>query len=386
MIRYLIFLIGILICFVHHHGHAQKIRFYKNDLSNAIIKGKKKNKLIFVAAYADWCAPCKKMDKTIFTDKKVIQFFKKHFVNSKIDVESSVGDIFTENYPVSSIPCLFFFDGDQHLIYKKTGAPNNPKEFISIGQTALDIYQYKTTNTLISNPQSLFNYSYYLLESSDSNSSVFAKQYLSTQEDWNTVKNLNFILDFSESGDSLFLHYFLNHIDTFSKYLRAEQVSEKRTMLVLDQLLDFLSDYPEGNNPNFEKARPIFVKFFGQEQHNEHFLLFQFRYFQQQGDLIAMRKIMDVFVQEVVELMPKGPDQAKEYVNAANTYYHLAQKDKELEAKAFEWGQKAIISHPGQEIYTILSFLYEDAGFEKQAKKYQQKANELKIKAKKSKH
>jgi thioredoxin-related protein len=48
----------------------------------------KKPKRVFVDFYADWCAPCLKMDKEVFTDKEVIQELTKNYYAVKMNVES----------------------------------------------------------------------------------------------------------------------------------------------------------------------------------------------------------------------------------------------------------------------------------------------------------
>ena len=118
---------------------AQNIRFVHNQLTKAKTKAKKKSKILFVDAYASWCGPCKMMDKNIFTDPTVVKFHKTNFVNCKIDVESVVGDIFTDQFPIKSIPTLFYFNSDYDLIFKKVGAPSQAEDLIEYGQTAFDV-------------------------------------------------------------------------------------------------------------------------------------------------------------------------------------------------------------------------------------------------------
>src|SRR5688572_25831264 len=44
---------------------------------------KRENKYIFVDCYTTWCAPCKKMDKDVFSNKDVGEFINEKFIAVK---------------------------------------------------------------------------------------------------------------------------------------------------------------------------------------------------------------------------------------------------------------------------------------------------------------
>lgn len=355
--------------------YAQKIKFIYNRLSKAKSKAAKKDKILFIDAYASWCAPCKMLDQKIFKDKTVVKFHKANFINCKIDVESVVGDVFSDEYPIQSIPTLFYFNSNYKLIYKKIGVTEQAEDFISYGQAALDIAEHLESNAPIKNTKSLFHYTYYLKEEKK-NYHPYFQAFLQTQKDWSNLDAMQIIFDLAEEQDSVALDYFLTHSQNFEKVYGKDAVHEKRMMLVLDVILDFLDN--SNGNPDFEKATPIFIRYFGEENYLEHLLLFKFRYHQQHNQTSAMRETLEQFVVKVIAKMPNGKDKAIEYIQVAANYYDLAQGQEDLQAKAFDWGEKAVQLYQGYEIFSILAVLYQDAGLVEQAQSYQEKANQAK--------
>jgi len=74
------------------------------------------NKLIFVDTYAQWCIPCKKMEKE-FRDPKLASYFNNTFVNVRIDMDSQHGKELHRNYDVIFLPTLMILDENGRLKY-----------------------------------------------------------------------------------------------------------------------------------------------------------------------------------------------------------------------------------------------------------------------------
>lgn len=54
----------------------------------AFEKAKSEPKLIFVDLYADWCIPCRVMDKNVYSDPTVASILNFHFYPVKLDADS----------------------------------------------------------------------------------------------------------------------------------------------------------------------------------------------------------------------------------------------------------------------------------------------------------
>ncbi|HMX40374.1 MAG TPA: thioredoxin family protein, partial [Saprospiraceae bacterium] len=101
---------------------AQGIEFFHGSWSEARAKAKAEGKIIFVDAYAEWCGPCKRMAREVFTQEKVGDYFNANFVNLKIDMEKADNAEFAGKYPVSAYPTLMFLDSTGKVIQKAVGA------------------------------------------------------------------------------------------------------------------------------------------------------------------------------------------------------------------------------------------------------------------------
>src|SRR5690606_40768831 len=80
------------------------IQFQKNTFGEMLEKAKKENKLIFIDAMAVWCGPCKLMDKNVFSQKPVGDYFNANFINGKFDMEKGEGLELAARYGVRSYP------------------------------------------------------------------------------------------------------------------------------------------------------------------------------------------------------------------------------------------------------------------------------------------
>lgn len=83
------------------------------QLSDSLAKHPRK---VFIDFYADWCAPCLKMQKEVFTDPKIVKKLNEEFYAVKMDVEGTdtihfgnqkfVNERINRRNPVHQIPLL----------------------------------------------------------------------------------------------------------------------------------------------------------------------------------------------------------------------------------------------------------------------------------------
>ena len=109
----------------------------QTSLKQAMAKAKKQNKPIFIDLYTTWCGPCKMMEKTVFTKKKVKSFYNKNFINLKINAEKEEGKKLVQQFGVAGYPCLIYIDGNGKLIRKELGYITAPM-MVSLGKKVVN--------------------------------------------------------------------------------------------------------------------------------------------------------------------------------------------------------------------------------------------------------
>lgn len=131
---------GFLFCLLFTSAvFSQGIEFFDGEWKDALAQAEKTEKLVFVDAYAQWCGPCKRMAREVFTQAEVGDFFNSNFINLKLDMETPDGRDFGTKYPVSAYPTLLFLNGDGEIVKKVTGG-KQADDLIALGKTAIQSY------------------------------------------------------------------------------------------------------------------------------------------------------------------------------------------------------------------------------------------------------
>jgi thiol-disulfide isomerase/thioredoxin len=109
------------------------IQFVELPWAKVLEKAKKEKKPIFFDAYASWCGPCKAMQKRVFTQPAVAEYFNKNFINYKQDMEIGEGPMLATKYPLEAYPTLFFIDEKGKIIRTEVGG-RNADDLIALGK------------------------------------------------------------------------------------------------------------------------------------------------------------------------------------------------------------------------------------------------------------
>lgn len=114
------------------------IHFSKDSLlSDALIKAKKENKLLFIDCYTVWCGSCKQLASQIFPQKEVGDFYNKKFINLSFDMEKPEGLMIRKKYNIYAFPTLLFLDSNGDVVHMSVGA-RDANYLIELGKVALD--------------------------------------------------------------------------------------------------------------------------------------------------------------------------------------------------------------------------------------------------------
>lgn len=116
-------------------------------------KAKRENRYIMVDCHATWCGPCRQMEQDIFPLPECGDFFNRHFINVKVQVDRTAKDDaetrawyedskeIARAYDVRMLPTFLFFNPDGELVHKQPGATSRKEDFLQLGAIALDTNQ-----------------------------------------------------------------------------------------------------------------------------------------------------------------------------------------------------------------------------------------------------
>lgn len=123
---------------------------FEENLSWEQIKSKAKaeNKYIFLDCYTTWCGPCKRMDKEVYTNDIVGNYFNDKFVSVKVQMDKTEKDnekiqswyadarLIEKQYRIMAYPSFVFLTPEGTIIHKETGF-KLPDELITAARTAI---------------------------------------------------------------------------------------------------------------------------------------------------------------------------------------------------------------------------------------------------------
>jgi len=312
---------------------AKGIKFIREDFRTAMTQAAEKNKLVFIDAYTTWCGPCKLMDKSVFTDEKVLAFMNENFVNLKLDMERGDGQIVAQRYKVSAFPSFLFVNSEGELVHKGIGYQDADK-FLGLVSIALNANQgllawSKKFDNGERSPDFLKNYALQLADVQDAKRTAIAKLYLKTQLDWkNNNETLDFIFKFVESPDDTFFTLLSKNKPIFERRVSREAIELKRKNLVEEQLFD------KKNLPTLARADSL-LALVNDDKHKLDSTQRNYRmtYYRMKGDRNA-------YAQAAVNYFKKYDKNAGELAETANTFLEQID-DKTFLEKALKWAKRA---------------------------------------------
>jgi len=110
--------------------------FIDGDFDDAKKAAEASDKLVMIDFKAEWCGPCKMLDRTTWSDKEVINSVRERAVAVKIDVDKRAD--LASKYGIRSIPTIIFTDANGEEVSRFIGyrdAEGFLKEFDRIGNS-----------------------------------------------------------------------------------------------------------------------------------------------------------------------------------------------------------------------------------------------------------
>lgn len=95
---------------------AKEIIFSNVNVEEALKKASSEGKLVFLDFYANWCTPCKYMEKTTFQDDRVVELLKDNFIAVKVDIDNVEGFQMKNKYEVSYLPTMLILNSYGQMV------------------------------------------------------------------------------------------------------------------------------------------------------------------------------------------------------------------------------------------------------------------------------
>ena len=108
-------------------GQNQEISWEEN-LDSAFDLASTSNKIVMIEFMAEWCPPCKRMEKETFSNDKIINK-SNEFIFVKVDVDKNqdIANEYKRNakkYGGIGIPNILFIDKDKNIVHQTVGFLN----------------------------------------------------------------------------------------------------------------------------------------------------------------------------------------------------------------------------------------------------------------------
>lgn len=310
------------------------IKFEKEAWSDILKKAAVENKVIFMDAYTTWCGPCKKMSRDVFTTKEVADYFNSNFINVKMDMEKGEGIGLSQEYNVIAYPTLLFIGADGNIVHRAVGYHNTDK-FLELGETA---------NTPGSNlaalkarydfgdrsAQFLYDYTFATSEAMTGTHPKIAEEYLSTQTDWNTERNLSFLFRFLESTDGKMFDYFIANKERYVGIFGENPIARKLQYLINNSI----SENDNSEADAITRVGNLYKKVYP-EKAEEMTSEFSMMYFLRAGDfdkyIATTKKHFSTY----------GTENWESLNESAWNFYEFADSKKDIK-QAIKWAKKSV--------------------------------------------
>ncbi|MGB1241792.1 MAG: thioredoxin family protein [Chitinophagales bacterium] len=159
------YLFYIVLGFIFHTStlfpYSKGIDFQDKNWADILKTAQSEGKYIFIDAYADYCLPCKAMEKEIFSQTPIADFYNQHFVNYKMDIEADKNDYLVQIYQIKELPALLFLSPEGVLLQKVIGK-QRAEPLLNLGnQTIQNKWTIEENESLISLSKLIADADYY---------------------------------------------------------------------------------------------------------------------------------------------------------------------------------------------------------------------------------
>ncbi|MCX8532853.1 thioredoxin family protein [Chryseobacterium luquanense] len=351
------------------------IKFDQSNFKDLLARAKKEKKLVFIDAYAVWCGPCKMMDKNVFTQKSVGDYFNKNFVSSRIDMEKGEGREIAQKFSVRSYPTFLFLNGDGELISQNYGYME-PSLFLSMVQdvNAVNSKEGSSKERFAKgekSPEFLIN----IMKLNSNSDYEFAKKaseryFENKKKDEELTKDdVGLLLYFLKSSEDSNYKTFVARKAEIIKFLPEENYNEFNNQMVLGKVVQESIDEKNKkiNDAYFLKiAEPLVGKQAAITKLNQTKLA----YYEQNANFLEYEKAALEYYKNSDSFEPN------ELLKAAWIFSDNIKTKTSLK-RAAEWAEKSVMRGETSENTYILAKIYFNLGSKDLAKNFAEQSKNI---------
>lgn len=355
----------------------EAIQFQELPFKDIIAKAKKEKKLVFIDAYASWCGPCKMMEKNVFTQKAVSDYYNTNFINARFDMEKGEGRDIASKFGVRSYPTYLFLNGEGELVSRNTGYMEESL-FVAMAQ---DINSPGNKKGSLKDrfaggekdPEFLIN----IMKLNANSDYEFAKKaserYFQNKKKTEelTKDEIGFLLYFVKSSEDTNYPVFASRKAEIIKFLLEETYNEFDAQLKLGKIVEQSIDDKNKkiNDDYFMKAAEPLV---GKEAAVKKLNQTKLSYYEQNSNFPEYEKAALDYYKNSDAFDPN------ELLRAAWIFADHVKTPSSLK-KATEWAEKSVMRSETSENTYILAKLYHLTGNKEMAKNYAEMSKNMAV-------
>ena len=343
------------------------IQFTQGTWKELLARADKEDKLIFMDAYAEWCGPCKKMAKDVFTQKEAGDFFNTKFINVKMDMEKGEGIGLSSDFGIMAYPTLLFIDAKGKVVHRAVGY-HTTDLLLDLGEAALDPNRnISSINARYEegdrSPELLRNLAQVKYDAMDGSYSQIAEEYLATQQNWNSDENMEFIYRMVDDLDSKMADHLLENRKEFENKFGEQAIAGKINELVQNTVSKAETE------ADLKKVEQLYARAYP-DKAGEMAGRLKMGYY-------AQREDWDNFAKAATSFYEKYPAQSWDELNEiAWIFYEVADGKKNLQT-AVKWAKQSVKMEENYFNTDTLAALHYKLGKKGKALKYANKAIKL---------
>lgn len=394
-------------------------------------KAKKENKYIFVDAYTTWCTPCKAMDRDVYPNDSIGNYFNDRFISVKVQMDKTAKDneqvkswykdaeTLQKQFLIEYYPCFVFLSPEGKIVHK-AGGYKTVSDLVAIAKAAIvpgktydDEYEkYRLLAADYSNGNKDFDKMPYMITTAYKLGEIdFGKQLLYEHTDHvaslsprerYTRENIEMWAGFTLKSDGKRFVFFYKDGDKIDKVMNKKGYAAS----VVDRTIQaeivgpFYKDQPGGLlmsggqrpvkmvNGNYvpvesEKIEADWEKLYSliREKYSDSYakrnvLQARIQWYSAHGDMESYRKYFFKKIEDYPPIVSNMTDPLLQDINGVAWDVFLNSKDKKLINSAIRWMEKLIaVDTIGVEYWmdTYANLLYK-MGRTKEAINWEEKA------------